>query len=113
MVTYDIFENIEYCLLISMMDLMFSDPVRIKSQQAMVLPIQTPPHRFDDMQKKQMNYQLKKKARKENMRKLGFSATGEFIKVNHKDKKKLNALKALNATHSQADLLEDIKEEPY
>lgn len=43
LVTYDIFENIDYCMLIALMDTMFADPFRIKSQQAMVLPIQTPP----------------------------------------------------------------------
>lgn len=43
-------------------------------------------------------HQLKKKERKENMKRQGFSATGEFVKVNHNNKKKINFMKQINVS---------------
>lgn len=61
LVTYDIFENRAYCFLLALMDFMFTKQEKKTTREMMVLPMQTPPEKFDEIQKRLRQYTMKKK----------------------------------------------------
>lgn len=64
LVTYDIFENKKYALLLTLIESMINNKNAIKNLKTFVLPIKTPPEKFLEINQKQVDKKKKKKSDK-------------------------------------------------